>query len=120
MKKPFENKKSYDPGRLNRKISFVKYVSAKQPSGGTVQAENVLLNTFAGQDKVSDYNQMAIQAGATIENKPTYFTIRNRAGFYPDKTMIVKTSDGVKWNILGVVDLDSPLTFIQMLCVLSK
>jgi len=120
MKKPFENKKQYDPGRLTSKIDFVTYTTEDNGSGGTNETETILLSTWAGKDKVSDYNQMAIQAGATIENKPTYFTIRNRNNFYPNKTMAVKTSDGLRWEILGIVDLDNPVTYIQMLCVLSK
>ena len=120
MKKPFENKKEYDPGRLTSKISFVTFSTVNTPSGGTTETETILLNTWAGKDKVSDYNQMAIQAGATIQNKPTYFVIRNRKNFYPDKTMTIKTSDNIKWQILGIVDLDNPVTYIQMLCVLSK
>lgn len=118
--KPFENKKAYDPGRLTDKISIIQNQITELPSGGTEEQEAILLSTWAGRDKVSDYNQMAIQAGATIENRPTYFTIRNRNNFYPDKTMFIKTSDEKKWKILGIVDLDNPLTYIQMLCVHSK
>lgn len=120
MKKPFENKKAYDPGRMRTRVTFVQNQMIDTPDGGTTEFELNVLTTWAGRDKVSDYNQMAITAGATLENTPTYFTIRNRKVFYPDKKMKLKTTFNEYFTILGIVALDEPCTFIQMLCVRTK
>ena len=119
MRKPFENKKAYDPGRLRHKIDFVQEVATDNGSGGTTVTTEIVLSTFAGKDKINQFNQMVIDAGATVFNGDTYFVIRNRNGFYPAKDMKVVNGED-SYTIHGVVDLDYPVTFIQMLCVRSR
>lgn len=122
MKKPFENKEFYDPGRLRNKVKFVQDQTIKKPSGGTSTIENTLLETWAGKDNVSGYTVATVlnEIGATVQNDVAYFVIRNRDNFYPDKTMFIRPNFNEKWQIHRIKQLDEPVTFIQLLCVRLK
>lgn len=119
MRKPFDNKFDYDAGRLRHKISFYKVSQVDDGYGGTTSTETKILDTWAGKDKMSGYNQMAFDAGANVFNNDLYFVIRNRKDFYPKKDMIIKYKNN-KYTILGVVEMDDPCTFLQLLCAHSK
>lgn len=119
MRKPFENKKAYDPGRLRHRINFFEEQGLDNGSGGTTVNEIILLTTFAGKEKINQYNQLALQAGASVFNGDTYFVIRNRKEFYPEKDMKIKF-ESENYVIHGVVELDDPCTFLQLLCVRSR
>lgn len=119
MRKPFNNKFSYDAGRLRHKISFWQVQQVDDGFGGTTEAEVKVMETWAGKDKLSGYNQMAFEAGANVFNQDTYFVIRNRKDFFPTKDMRLN-HDGNDYTILGVVKMDDPCTFLQLLCALSK
>lgn len=120
MATPYNNKKAYDPGRLRHKVKFKKQTSAPDGYGGTTVTEVIVLETFAGKEKVNQFNQMAIQAGATLFNKAMYLIIRNRKDFYPNKDMQIEFN-GESYTLLGEPqELDDPVTYLQLLCVLSK
>lgn len=122
MKKPYENQNVYDPGRLRHNVTFVQDQTIDTESGGTSTYETNLLVTKAGKDNMSTYTKSNIVSAvdATFEDNFTYFTIRNRKTFYPDKTMFIRTSFTEKWQIINIKPLGDPCTFIQLSCVLSK
>ena len=119
MRKPFDNKFDYDAGRLRHKISFWQISQVDDGYGGTTPTETKILDTWAGKDKPSGYNQMTVDAGANLFDNDAYFVIRNRKNFYPTKDMRVR-HNGNNYTIIGVVQMDDPCTFIQILCKYSK
>lgn len=119
MRKPNENKKFIDPGQLRHTLIFTIETATDNGSGGTTVLEQTLLNTKGAVKEISQYNQMALQAGATVFNGDKFFIIRNRDGFYPSKVMKI-INDGIRYTIHGVIPLDDPCTFIQILCLRSE
>ena len=119
MRKPFENKKVYDPGRLRNPVLFLQEQPFDDGFGGTTVSEVEVLSTFAGKERISQYNQMALEAGATVFNGDAFFIIRHRSSFYPQKDMKLK-NNGDEYTIKGVVELDEPVNFLQLLCVRSR
>lgn len=124
MKKPYENKKSYDAGRLRHKIQFVEDITVDDGYGGTVVSSEVVLETWAGKEEPSSYTQNTLNAGKTTYSQYQYFIIRNRAGFMPAKDMRIvydnnKGQGSQEYIIERVYMLDDPCTFLKVLCVVS-
>lgn len=119
MRKPNENKKFIDPGQLRHTLIFTEEQATDNGSGGTTVMEQTLLETKGAIKPISQYNQMVLQAGATVFNGDVFFIIRKRNNFYPSKTMKVDNK-GIKYTIHGVIELDDPCTFIQILCLRSE
>lgn len=117
-RKPYENKRDVDPGRLRHVIQFSEQNTTDDGYGGTTVTDVVVLTTKAAKEKVNMSSrdaQLALQAGVSEFVKLQNFIIRNRAGFYPTKDMTA-TVDGDKWTILGVTELDDPEKFTRLLC----
>ena len=115
MKKPVQNKYSFDAGRLRHRIAIMGDVVSDDGYGGTIVEQQQLLATWAGKERVSDY-KIASMAGAHQNYEGhQYFVIRNRNLFYPQKTMSVKYGSN-SYNILEIRENDDPCTFLWLLC----
>lgn len=117
-RKPYDNKKSYDPGRLRHKIQFIQDTMVDDGYGGTVPGQAVVLETWAGKEEPSTYTQSNLNAGKSDYDQFQYFVIRNRKGFMPEKDMVVMYGER-KYIIRSVAMLDDPCTFLKLLCVVS-
>jgi len=118
MKKRFENKTFYDPGRFRFKLVFTQQVSVPDGYSGTKVSNQEVLITMAVQEPLKDGSQLAIEAGASVLNQDCYFVIRNRNEFYPQKNMNV-TCNGFDYVIKAVIPVDVPVNYIKLLCVKS-
>ena len=118
MKKPYENKKAYDSGRLRHKIQFIQDIATDDGFGGTTVTETVLLETWAGKEEPSQYTQNGLNAGRSVYNQYQYFVIRNRAGFMPEKDMRILYDEN-RYIVESVKMMDDPCTFLKVLCVVS-
>lgn len=123
MAKPYENKHSVDPGRLNHKIAFYRMTSTDDGYGGSNISETLVLETKASRQRIAvtqamgESQQMVTDAGATAFNQDMYFIIRNRKGFFPQKNDKVVVDGTDEYTINGIIPLDDPLTYIRLLCV---
>jgi len=116
MKRPYENKHSYDPGRFRFKVTFFNQVSAPDGFGGTTASLQQILTTMAIQEKISDRSQIAVEAGASVLNQDCWYIIRQRDNFTPQKDMVV-LCNGATYFIKGIVPVDVPVRYIRLLCV---
>ncbi len=116
MRKPYENKTQYDPGRFRFQLTFFQQVSTQNEYGGTTVALTQVLTTMAVQEKISERSQLAIEAGASVLNQDCYFVIRQRNNFTPLKDMIV-LCNGSTYVIRAVIPVDVPVMYIKLLCV---
>lgn len=119
-RKPFENKKDIDAGRLRDKVVFEKetYVP-DQWGGGSVELTTVL-STVGLKENVSlnalgQMQQLGIIGGESDFTSSVYLTIRKRNGFAPEKDMQIKIN-GMQYTFRGFLPLDEPTTFIKILC----
>jgi SPP1 family predicted phage head-tail adaptor len=115
LKRPYKDKGSYDPGRFRHMLEFKAEQSTPDGAGGTVVATVTVLTTKAVREKISEHNQLAIQAGASWLTNDIFFIIRNRQNFYPEKDMIV-VSEGKTYTVRAVIELDQPVKYIKLLC----
>lgn len=115
MMKPYIPKQ-FDPGRLIYPIEFYQEVTTNTPSGGTSVALTLLLTTKAARVKISEFDQLALNAGATSMNGDYWYVIRKRNGFYPAKDMEVKVN-GATYIIRGIIALNEPENYTKLLCV---
>lgn len=118
MKKPYENRKVIDPGRLNFVITFSKMEFVENDSGGGEVQKVEVLKTKASRSEISAYDQVAVSMGATALNQDCYYTIRSRKSFVPEKDMIVDV-DGDEYTIRGFAPINVPVTYWKILCVKS-
>lgn len=123
-KKVYDNKYNFDPGRLRNKVQFYQLYTASDSMGGA-SVTKTLVSTVSGAkepvsiNSMSQLNQLGIIAGASEFSQYYYLTIRYRSDFYPTKSMVVDI-DGVEHKIVGVLAMDSPRTYIKLLCAVSK
>lgn len=117
--KPFDNKKHYDIGRMRHYIAFMNNIVYDDGYGGTSTVEQLVKQTRAGKEEVSDYKKAQLVAGFENYETAINFVIRNRKGFYPDKTMHINYA-GKTYTIISVKELDDPCTFLKILCVASS
>lgn len=115
-------RKSYDPGDFNHKILFyVEGVTIDQYGDQVLSTElaNIpVTGIWAKRTEIKDYNQTAIQAGASIENKDRIFTIRSRKDFYPSKPMLIKDYRTGEWyNIAAVREIDDPVFYLEIVAI---
>lgn len=116
--KPFDSKFHYEAGRMRHTLSIMNYAVFDDGYGGTSVLEQLLLQTRAGKEGVSDYKKAQLVAGYSNYETAIYFVIRNRKLFYPDKTMHINFG-GKTYTIIDVQELDDPCTFLKILCVVS-
>lgn len=87
-----------NPGKLNHRIKFSQEVSTPNPNGAggqivttipVVCSETTPTDTTWGDlQPIKQWNQLAIEAGASVLNGDRTLVIRYRQGFYPTKSMI--------------------------------
>lgn len=118
MRKPYENRKVIDPGRLNFVITFSEMKLIENDSGGGKVTRVELLKTKASRSEINAYDQLAVTMGATSFNQDCYYTIRARKSFKPAKDMDVLVN-GEKYTIRGFAPLNVPVTYWKILCVKS-
>lgn len=116
MRKRFENKSHYDPGRFRFSLTFFTQSTVDDGYSGTSSALLQSITTMAVQEKLSDRSQLAFEAGASVLNQDCYFVIRQRNDFIPLKDMIV-LCDGSTYVIKAIIPVDVPVNYIKLLCV---
>lgn len=87
-----------NPGKLNHRIKFSQEVSSANPNGSGGQVitfEPVVCSDTAPTDTtwgdlqpIKQYNQLAIEAGASLLNGDKMLVMRYRKNFTPTKSMI--------------------------------
>lgn len=94
-----------NPGKLNKRIKFIQLVNNDDGYGGTNPTYTDILTTWGALEPIRQYNQLAIEAGASVLNEDTTLIIRARNGFRPDKSMLfTDQSDPTKvWAIKSVL-----------------
>lgn len=119
MKKPFENKTFYDPGRFRYPVTFLQETVMTANDGSqTVGYTNVLQTRairLAVTRRFSLTGDMTVEAGADLMNNYWYFIIRFRRDFTPAKDMLLATPDGI-YTLTAVPQLDEPPHYWKMLC----
>lgn len=129
MRKPFENKTALDPGRLRFTIKFFEQLAIEDLTyGDQVPTEVLSLTTKASQQNIQNrpgsiYSQLEQEAGATMMNGDTYYTIRYRNGWYPKKNMRAEVNlNGtvVSYTVRAIIDIDQPLHYWRILCTTNQ
>lgn len=116
MNKRYENKTAYDPGRFRFKLTFFNKVSVPDGAAGTTVAYTAAGTSFAVQENIREGDQIALDAGVTALNEASYFVIRYRTSFIPEKDMIVYYNSQT-YVIRGIIPIDVPINYIKLLCV---
>lgn len=115
MKRPYENKPMYDPGRFRISLQFFGEVSQDDGAGGTTVQPQSLTIVKGVQEPIREGSQLAIEAGATSLNQDCYYVIRAR-GFTPNKDMIING----EYVVRAVIPLGVPVTYYKLLCIRKK
>lgn len=112
-----------DPGDYNHRILFYQESYSEGLDGSqkvtlTLVPGLPILGLWAKKTIIKDFNQMAIQAGATIENDDCFFTIRSMKSFYPGKAMLVRSVRTGDWfNIASVQELQDPAFHVRIVAI---
>lgn len=77
-----------NPGKLNKRIRFQLITNTKNQFGGTTPVVTNSLVTWGSLSPIRQYNQVAIEAGATVLNGDIILIIRYRKGWQPLKNML--------------------------------
>lgn len=121
--KPYNNKSQFDPGRFRSVITFSQETTTDDGAGGTVVTVTPVLTTKGIKDvykhRLSENGQIILEGGITNETKIWYFIIRFRRSFTPTKTMQL-TCEGQTYTIRDIEEIDIPVNYIKLLCVLSE
>lgn len=124
----YENKTFIDPGRLRFNIRFFRQDTTQDNFGDQSITETLTLTTKASQQNIQNrpgsiYSQLEQEAGATVMNGDTYYTIRYRKNWRPLKNMRVEVDvNGVTLNytLRAIIDLDQPTHYWRLLCTTNK
>jgi SPP1 family predicted phage head-tail adaptor len=77
-----------NPGKLNHRIKFYQLTNTVSASGGNTPSLTEILTTWGSLEPVRQYNQLAIEAGASVLNGDKQLIIRKRDSFMPEKDMV--------------------------------
>lgn len=77
-----------NPAKLNHRIKFSQLTATQDEYGGVTPAPVELLTTWGDLQPIRQYNQAAIEAGASVLNGDKQLIIRYRNAFTPAKDMI--------------------------------
>jgi SPP1 family predicted phage head-tail adaptor len=77
-----------NPGVFNKRIKFIQVSSTQNEFGGAAPIETDILTTWGSLEPVRQYNQWAIEAGASVLNQDRILKIRYRESFQPSKSML--------------------------------
>lgn len=129
MKILYENKTFVDPGRLRFDIKFFEQSSVTNSFGDqTPLNETMTLQTRASQQNIQNrpgsiYSQLEQEAGATMMNGDTYYTIRYRNNWRPKKNMRVEVlvnGVAISYTLRAIIDIDQPVHYWRILCTTNK
>lgn len=128
MKILYENKTFIDPGRLRFDIKFYTQSSSQDEFLNQTVTEVMTLQTRASQQNIQNrpgsiYSQLEEQAGATIMNGDTYYTIRYRSNWKPLKNMRVEVTVNdtvISYTLRAIIDLDQPTHYWRLLCTTNE
>lgn len=121
MRKPFENKYQYDPGRLKHNIRIYKVETIKLPDGSSDITDVDYLETKAGVVRrmgasvASDFTQQQIQSGISYFKGDMMFVVRNRTGLNITTDMRLEHNN-IIYEIVGFVPQDDPVKYIMIAC----
>lgn len=76
-----------NPGKLNHRIKFYSLQSVGNIYGGVTANRIELITTWGSLEPIKQYNQTAIEAGASVLNGDKMLVIRYRKSFTPIKNM---------------------------------
>lgn len=124
----YENKTFIDPGRLRFGIKFFEQTSTTNNFGDQSVNETLTLQTKASQQNIQNrpgsiYSQLEQEAGATIMNGDTYYTIRYRSNWHPKKNMRVEVlvnGIAISYTLRAIIDIDQPVHYWRILCTTNK
>ncbi len=93
-----------NPGKLNTRITFSEITSTKNIYGGTTPTRTDILTTWGSLEPVKAFNQIALEAGATVMNEDRICVIRYRASFTPKANMQFRddNNEGVVYTIKSI------------------
>lgn len=85
-----------NPGKLNHRIKFSQTTQTTNPSGGQVVTEVAVVcsdstptdTTWGDLQPIRQYNQWALESGASVLNGDKILIIRYRKDFQPTKSML--------------------------------
>ena len=116
MRKPFDNKSHYDPGRFKYKLQIINVTGQPNPYGNSEVSGEILTTVKAIKLQIGSYDQYAIQAGASVLNNDVYFIIRP-----PKEINILKTTsvncEGKQYKVHSIIELDQPKHYLKLLCI---
>lgn len=120
----FVNKTFLDPGRLRYNIDFYEQASVINSYGDQQLSETLVMSTRASKQNIQNrpgsiYSQLEIEAGATLMNGDTYFTIRLRSDWQPKKNMRVVV-DNRSYTLRALIPLDYPQNYWRILCTTDQ
>lgn len=120
----FNNKTFLDPGRLRYNISFYEQTATNNQYGDQTPTEVLVMATRASRQNIQNrpgsiYSQLEIEAGATLMNGDTYYTIRSRNDWQPKKDMRVEV-DGISYTLRALIPLDYPQNYWRILCTTQQ
>lgn len=104
-----------NPAKLNHRIKFAQEESTQNEYGGSVmELVPVVCSDIAPADvtwgdlrPVKQYNQLAIEAGASVLNGDKILIIRYRSSFTPSKSMLFQDiTEGVWYTIHAILPYD--------------
>lgn len=109
--------KKYDPGKFRYLMSFHERQSVPNGSGGHTSQDVPVFATRGMRVQMRDGDQLAIQAGATLDNKAQYYLIRAARNFIPAKDKNVYIN-GTKYIIRAVIEVDAEdrKKYYKLLC----
>lgn len=124
----YENKTFIDPGRLRFNISFFEQTTTPNEFGDQIPNEVLSYTSRASQQNIQNrpgsiYSQLEQEAGATLMNGDTYYTIRYRPNWHPKKNMRVEVtvnSTIISYTLRAIIDLDQPTHYWRLLCTTNK
>lgn len=102
-----------NPGELNKRAKFYQTTSTVNQYLDAVSSESLMIDTWVKKEFVKVNNQYAIEAGASIMNEDCIFTIRERQGFKPSKSMSIEC-DGLRYGILSVYNPEKNPSYIRI------
>lgn len=120
----FANKTFLDPGRLRYAIDFYEQATTINEFGDQSIGETLVMSTMAARQNIQNrpgsiYSQLEIEAGATLMNGDTYYTIRWRGDWNPKKNMRVVV-EGISYVLRALIPLDYPQNYWRILCTTDQ
>lgn len=116
MRKPFNNKSDYDPGRFRWRLQRVKYTSSANEFGNSDVTGG--LDGFVKAIKIQpkDYDQYVINAGISQFNSAVYFVIRYNSNYTYTKDMAF-ICEGKTYKLHSIIEVDQPVKYLKLLCI---